>query len=441
MKNLYKMTIAATLAVTMGVVSAYEVPGLSSTFSSNIDTSGYTLTPGADAITNVNAILEAVGATDGTDIDKDAFWNSFIQSEAKKIFDYSAAKPLIAQLVFNVLDETQSVNDGSWADNDTSVSSFESNTAGIVAGTTHKGDLAVKGEAAVTLLTTIGFTKVSQATLGAYDPAATTVELTFDPTAAAELTAPSAEIAKTNLLAVSATIGDLVDAARINADAFNNANDLITQIASKMTNAITLDVISATAAVDAIIAQHNSFLGASVVVEAKKLKDVIKNIGYQIAAAKLGQTAGKEGICMVGNVSQYSDIACTTVGEKFQDISTKISGLANITDFTTALNKLEGFADNIIAFNLGGDVTVTDGIVTTTLTVPAAKDYDSTATAQLISDEFGQIIVLGGELRGDTLLWADDTANAFDLEGFDGELFVDLDGDSSTDATSAGDLH
>ena len=62
-----------------------------------------------------------------------------------------------------------------------------------------------------------------------------------------------------------------------------------------MTNAITLDVISATAAVDAVIAQHNSFLGASVVVEAKKLKDVIKNIGYQIAAAELGKTAGNNG--------------------------------------------------------------------------------------------------------------------------------------------------
>ena len=59
----------------------------------------------------------------------------------------------------------------------------------------------------------------------------------------------------------------------------------------------------------------------------------------------------------------------------------------------------------------------------------------------MITAEFGQIIVLGGELRGDTSLWAMDTADAFDIEGFDGELFVDLDGDPSTDATSAGDLH
>ena len=435
MKTLNKIMIAATVAMTTSVASAYAVPGLSSTFSSNIDTSQLLDTPGADAITNVNAILEAVGATDGTTIDKDAFWNSFIQSEATKIFDYSAAKPLIAQLVFNVLDETQSVNDGSWADNDTSVNAFENATAGVIAGTTHKGDLAVKGEAAVTLLTTIGFTKVSSATLGAYDPAATTVELTFDPLASGELDSPTSEIAKTNLLAASATIGDLVDAARINAAAFNNANDLIHAIASKMTNAITLDVISATAAVDAVIAQHNSFLGASVVLEAKKLKDVIKNVGYQIAAANLGKTAGD--LCMDGIISQYSVIGCTTVGEKFQDISTKVTGLADITVFSSALTALEGFADNLIAFNLGGDVTTTNGV----LNVPAAASYDSTATAQLITDEFGQIIVLGGVQRGATSLWAIDTADAFDIEGFDGELFVDLDGDSATPVTSAGDLH
>ena len=435
------MIIAATLAATMGVASAYTVPGLSSTFSSNIDTSQLTDTPGADAITNVNQILEAVGATDGTKIEKDAFWNSFIQSEATKIFDYSAAKPLIAQLVFNVLDETQSLNDGTWADNDTSVSAFESGTAGVIAGTTHKGDLAIKGEAAVTLLTTIGFTKVSTDALGDYDKNATTVVLDFDPMASGELSSPTAEVAKVKLLAASATIGDLVDAARINAAAFNNANDLIHAIASKMTNAITLDVISATAAVDAVIAQHNSFLGASVVLEAKKLKDVIKNIGYQIAAANLGKSASVDGICKTGNVSQYSDPACTIIGEKFQDISTKVTGLADIATFTTALNALEGFADNLIAFNLGGDVTVTDGTIVSTLTVPAAGSYSSSAAAQLITDEFGQIIVLGGELRGATSLWAIDTTDAFDIEGFDGELFVDLDGDSATPVTSAGDLH
>ena len=342
MKTLNKIMIAATVAMATSVASAYEVPGLSSTFSSNIDTSKLTVTPGADAITNVNEILEAVGATDGTTIDKDAFWNSFIQSEATKIFDYSAAKPLIAQLVYNVLDQTQSINDStSWTDSDTTVASFEQNTLGVIAGTTHRGNLSEKGNAAVTLLTTIGFTKVSTADLGAYDTSATTVGLTFDPMASGELAAPTAEIAKTKLLAASATIGDLVDAARINAAAFNNANDLIHAIASKMTNAITLDVISATAAVDAVIAQHNSFLGASVVLEAKKLKDVIKNIGYQIAAANLGKTAGNEGICMTGIVSQYSDPACTIVGEKFQDISTKVTGLADIGEFTTALNALE----------------------------------------------------------------------------------------------------
>ena len=42
MKTLNKIMIAATVAMTVGAASAYEVPGLSSTFSSNIDTSGYT---------------------------------------------------------------------------------------------------------------------------------------------------------------------------------------------------------------------------------------------------------------------------------------------------------------------------------------------------------------------------------------------------------------
>ena len=114
---------------------------------------------------------------------------------------------------------------------------------------------------------------------------------------------------------------------------------------------------------------------------------------------------------MNGIVSQYSELACTTVGEKFQDISTKVTDLADADDFTNALNALEGFADNLIAFNLGGDVIVSDGTATgtTTLTVPAAGSYDSTATAQLITDEFGQIIVLGGVQRGATNLWAIDT--------------------------------
>ena len=140
-------------------------------------------------------------------------------------------------------------------------------------------------------------------------------------------------------------------------------------------------------------------------------------------------------------MSKYSDPACTIIGEKFQDVSTKVTGLADADDFTTALNALEGFADNLIAFNLGGTVTVTDGAVTSTLDIPAAGTYNSSDTAKLISDEFGQIIVVGGVTRGATSLWAIDTTDAFDLDGFDGELFVDLDGDASTDPTSAGDLH
>ena len=433
--------IAATVAMTIGTASAYDVPGLNSAvFQTNIDVE--TPAAGSAAITNINAILDAVGQTDGSTIDKDAFWQSFIQSEAVKYFNFSNAKPLIAKLVFNVLGETQN-GAGVWNYSSTKTAAdFKSDNSLDASEVVYRGDLKVKGQAAIDLLVAIGYNKIDTTALGHYDTSASTVETTFDPTQVTDFAAPTGAVAQAKLLDTTNPfdVAAMVSAAKINADAFNQANSLIALIALEVSDAITLDVVTAAKAVDAVIAKHNSFLGASVVAEAQKLKSVIKTIGYQIAAATLGKTAGDVGVCKnTDSNSQHTDISCVKVGEKFQDISTKIIAIdANVTNYTTALNALEGFANNLIAFNLGGDVTVqvetvdstgagTGVFVDATVTVPGAVDYVSGDASAAITAEFDKIVVVGGVTRGLTTAWASDL-DTFDdvLDGFEGELLFDM---------------
>ena len=57
------------------------------------------------AITNINAILDAVQTTGGSDIDNDAYWKSFVEDKKTQVFHYDKAAPMIEELVFTVTGE------------------------------------------------------------------------------------------------------------------------------------------------------------------------------------------------------------------------------------------------------------------------------------------------------------------------------------------------
>ena len=84
-----------------------------------------------------------------------------------------------------------------------------------------------------------------------------------------------------------------VTAATLNEQAYVNANELIKLIAAELQNGYILNVAAATTALDTVIGRHNLFLGATVVQEAGKIKQIIKNIGLQTAAVGVGKGAAQ----------------------------------------------------------------------------------------------------------------------------------------------------
>ena len=431
------MTIAAILAATtMGsaLAAATTVPGIpSDTFQFNkIGTSDVDLNgSGSVAIDNVNAILAAV-SQGGATIDTDAFWKSFVSPTRVEIFDYASAKPMIEELVYIVKGEYS--DSGSWVDtNDgstdgvyfagkagdrfsslasgtVSLETVETDAGGTVggdetisgftmAGTSwtqaeleviadkkvgddefltrwSNGQLEAKGTAAVSLLTTIGYTGTA-GVLGKID---SDYNLTSDAVDVDNFVNPESDDKAaliTTILASGSTFVADAEAAKVDAVAFTTANTLIDLIADQLKDGYILDVAAATAAVDGIIDHHNDYLSASIMADAINLKKVIKNLYLQTAAAEVGLVA--DGFCTNsgGNATPKVD-ACVEVGQGFDRIATKIFDLGSVSvvDYNDAITRIKTLAGNLGSFN------------TANVTAYAASDI-----TDAIEDQFGTILV------------------------------------------------
>ena len=420
MKTLNKIMIAATVAMTVGTASA-AIPGLPAGF--DFTNSGADLSNGSvglGAITDINEILDAVGdgTSGGSVIDKDNFWKSFMSKDSETVFEYSKAVDFIEELVFTVNGEVWVGSNVSGADsngyveaNSNQIQDQTAKASSVGTGTEKRinGQLRATGVGASTLLESIGFTKVSSMTgaFGEFDDATNT--LTSNPMSYAD---PSTTSVKSKLVDGSLDVSNLISNARLSEKGFNNANALIAKIAELQIDSVLLDVVKATAAVRLVIDQHNGFLGASISLEAKKLKDVIKSIALQSAAADIGKTV--YGICSDSSVGA-TGTACTKLGSQFVDISSEIKLVnASTSDYVSALSAIEGFATDLIAFN--------DAAVAGTFST------DGAAEAATILGEFGNITVANATVDAYNLLsdsekaWTTDSAFDIDLDSLAGTV-------------------
>ena len=479
MKTINKMTIAAVLAATMGAsaMAATAVPGLPSDvdnvhiFEFNGSSS---LTGGATAITNINDIIAAVGngATDsdgnlitgsaGSTINNGAFWKSFISDEKVKVFYYDEAKADIAELIFLVDGTALDTNGTSATEGDYIEASIAFTSGGSNAKADFLADnvidgkkLKVTGKNAILLLDSLSFTTTGSGDFGkaTYDTDAKTVDMTYK---ADTLVHTSGNIdAKAEILSTDNGAGFLakVSDASVNEAAFVRANQLIDLIAAQLRNGYILDTANAAVAVEAVIVQHNAFLGASIVQKARSIKDLVKTIGLQIAATEVGKVAKAACVSDAG-VTDAKDVACIKVGTKFYSIAEEITsaddGAKLAADYNVALDHISGFADSLIAFN-----TTVNG-------------YVGSDAADSIEDQFGTILVNENSVTYTELeaasaanqdspftfdLWTGDSANADGLSDFSDLFSIDIvtyedtDSDPSTadvkvtTPTSAGNLH
>ena len=229
----------------------------------------------------------------------------------------------------------------------------------------------------------------------------------------------------------------LVNNANLNEGAFINTNLLIKEISKQLKNGYILDVAAATAAVTKIIVQHNAFLGASVVREAHKIKNTIKLLGLQVAAAGVAKGAQISCEATSGTITT-SGKACVAIGSKFQDIVQDIGTIDSAqvaADYNTALDTINGFANDLIAFN---DASVAGGYNSSlaegsikgqygTITVVVDTD-DNDATDTFYESLVKNDIETGGDGSGGTgnpvsfESWT--TTTVTDFEGFDASLDI-----------------
>ena len=470
MKTLNKMTIAAVLAATMGTASAVIFTGTNAT-ESNLPTSFEFSMPGISdiatgdglsALTQINTILDGTssGTQGGTSIQKDAFWSAFVSDKKVQIFRFDHAEPFIEELIFTVTGEaygtklggavgyfdaaevlTGSVSQPSTAKTD--LLAKASNVTGST-GNYLDGKLKATGNAAVALLSKLGFSKMT-GLLGAYGSTQST-DADGNVTASLALVentdtvivkpVDSSHIAALLVTEASSIIEDINDA-NIDAPAFANANDLIGQIAAQLKSGYILDVGKAATAVNSVIGQHNNFLSASVVAQAKLLKPIIKNIGLQIAAVELGKTLKTADVCAGGTGSDD----CVAVGLKFVDISNQITIInADVSAYQSAIDAIEVLTENIIKFNAKAN-GFTSG-ATTTYNLDGTVDVAGSGAAGDIEAQFGTITVVEGtalynnlvsDEAGTTTGAAADLFDAFgtfadtdlDIEDFNASVTID----------------
>ena len=470
MKTIYKMTIAAVLAATMGAASAVKFTGTNATESNLPDSFEFSMPgvsdvltgPGLSALTQINTILDGTssGTQGGTNIDKDLFWSAFVSDKKVQIFRFDHAEPFIEELIFTVTGEAYNGN-AYVAAEDVATSSIVNNVTinsnakadflakasnvtdsdGNSIGSYIDGQLKATGEAAVALLSKLGFSQMTGA-LGDYTSTQATDATTGNITASLSLdeNVTSVIVKPTNgnhiaalLVTESSTIIADINAANIKGVAFTSANDLIGKIAAQLKSGYILDVGAAATAINSVLDQHNNFLGASVVAQAKLLKPIIKNIGLQIAAVELGKTIKTSNLCNGGTGSED----CVSVGLKFVDISAQITTVnADVAAYQTAVDAIETLTNNIIEFNLKAD-GFSSGNTT---------EYDSngvitkagSGAAGDIEAQFGTITVVEGTVLFNQLVadeanstnTAPDLTDAFgtvvgDIEDFDSSITID----------------
>ena len=388
MKNKIQIIVASVLtAMTMGA-QAGSIPGMSS---SVFEFDGITPTSGSgfNAVSNVNNILDSVGTSGGSTINTDFFWNSFAKSERETTFNYAAAGEMIDELIFTMTGEVYVGVGATGADNHgyalatdglllstkAKTSAVEGNwldgkiEASAIAGISLLGELGFNGGDTSAFVTGFGsYASTGSVTDGTVD---VTITAAYDPatiTDTAETNTAKAAIQSTGFL-------DRVTAARIeDPQAFVNANKLIDMIAAEVKKGYLLDISAAAEAVDTIIDHHNGFLSHSIIKEATSLRDIIKNIGYQTAAA--GVAKGAVQSCESGTAIHIDGKACMAVGLKIYDISNKMYSSPYGSSYNDALDAMVIFADNLNSFNI------------------VASGYNAADTTDAIDGQFGVIMVI-----------------------------------------------
>ena len=503
-KTIKQMFLAAGVAMAMGTVSAAPVHGLpSGMFEANgasFDENGV----GSLAITNINDILAAVNTTSGSDIDNTKFWQSFVEDTKTETFNYTGAAPLIQELVYTVLGEAKNAagwNAGaaSGMENLTSnisrvysqseleqqagfkvgdddgtgvlytLADLEANTGLSTTveskGNYTNGNIKVTGENAIKLLAALNFEDrngnvVSHSNFGAVncanpDDSALTgcatsqanndanvlnTDVTLQNDISTSVSTTTTSVSADVIANGGNTFKGLVAAAELNETAFINANVLIRDIAAKLENGYILDVAAATNAVTQVIGQHNAFLGASIVDTAHSIKDTIKIMGLQVAAAEVGKVAGTS---CTGTGQSIIGKACVAIGSKFKDILTDIGSIDNakvVSDYNDALAVIDGFADDLITFNasnLAGGYVAGDKFSAIqgqfgTVTVTIDEDSDDA------TDTFYESLVRGDLDNGDgtgnpitSANWTIDVDGDLDFEFEDFNGTIDINGDNA----------
>ena len=476
MKTINKITIAAVLAATMGTAAALTVPGMPA--GTDFEFNGANASSNS-AITNITDILTAVsGEGAGTNIDQAAFWNSFISDAPVKVFYYTQAEDYIEELIFTVEGKARMMN-GNYADasqfdftgkldSDANfVSAKDTLEAKVSAqGNNYKdGELKITGDNAMALLTKLGFVTSQNGNGNLMTQDGVVTELVSGgktgATVATELLADKTQSGTAGSGFIASVVGAKVDDV-----SFARANQLIDLISKQLRNGYILDTANATSAVAQIVEHHNAFLGASIVDKAKSLKAVIKNIGLQTAASVVTQGLGA--VCTEGavitDVVTGAATACVDMAQKVVDINAKTIlvgkadsdfGLKTAQDYNDALDVIDAFADNLIAFNsdslagnYGTGSAANDSISAQFGTI-TVREVDST-DSDYATSIYGQLVTAGTNPFAFSD-WADD---AIDLDGFteaftldlftfdtDGNLIEDNNGDAVLDLdVAAGNL-
>ena len=409
MKNKIQIIVASVLtAMTMGA-QAGSIPGMSSSvfeFDGPTPTSGL----GFNAVSNVNNILDSVGTSGGSAINTDFFWNSFAKAERETTFNYAVAGEMIDELIFTMTGEVYVGNGGTGEDmygyalaSDSGLLSntkaktsaveqiatqsdvdngLATNVGDTFQGNWLDGQIEASAIAGINLLGELGFnsgdTSAFSNNFGSFASTGTVADGTVDVTITAAydpLTIVDTTETNTAKAAIqSAGFLDRVTAASIkDPQAFVNANKLIDMIAAEVKKGYLLDISAATEAVDTIIDHHNGFLSHSIIKEATSLRDIIKNIGYQTAAA--GVAKGAAQACDNVTSIDSEGKACVAVGIKIYDISTKIDFGIDEEAYNDALDAMIIFADNLNSFNI------------------VASGYNAVDTTDAIDGQFGVIMV------------------------------------------------
>ena len=462
MKTLNKIMIAASVAMTIGTASATSVPGLGNDVfeftKPGIADGAIVVGTGVDAIANINKILDAVGGTGGSTLNQGNFWGSSVAKTEVDVFEYDAAAPMIAELIFAVKGEAYDPATKTYEDAG-SVNTYVLNDANVVISTSTAkvdflattsntgtgnyvdGKLSHTKSKAIDLMRLLNFTASEQSLAWeTNNTLSATGDATTNPTNdSVTFTGPD-QVVNSSLITDgtfttdsitgeitsdrNSTVELAVAAASLNKQGFINANSLVALIADQLKTGYILDVSKATANLKAIADHHTGFLSASLVNQAHGLKAAIRNLGYLEASVGVGK--GARIACVDTGGSTNKEIAsCTKIGHQFKSLATKVQSVTDaglMADaYASTILAINAFADKIISFN--------DTVGT----------FDPATEAGLINSQFGTITVdTGSQLYTD--LENGTAPTEADISGLGTSDLVDLDGIFDTEMVIYSDL-